>query len=442
MTPFRRMSPRRPAIGRAALSLCLAAATWLPAAAQDADAALRAADPDSPVTGASPLVLPPIRTAELPAPPADMDTARAVWRDAHARVAEFPRGHADLLRWESRQPPTHEASATTTAVSQDRLGLDEAVARSLRWRPELFIHADMNALARARVRAAYAGHVREVQQAWIEAVAAQQSWHLQNGMRDAARTGTELGERMWATGNWSQARQAAERLAEAQAWQASVKAQARALVAQERLARLLGVWTAEAVRQMAASLPETLPGLPPLEPGDARGLEAQALHALPGLAQDRQQLQRLQAGSAAPRQRNWDAAVEAAIGARPDALQTANPPQINDLQLLRDAALAQTIQARAGVLRQAVERRSRVREAWLRVQATHALASHAQDVVARLQAGLEQETLLRYNGMLQSTWDLLASARERMRALDDATQARAEAWQARADLQALLAGAE
>jgi len=44
--------------------------------------------------------------------------------------------------------------------------------------------------------------------------------------------------------------------------------------------------------------------------------------------------------------------------------------------------------------------------------------------------------------MLQSTWDLLASARERMASLDTALQARRAYWLALADWQALLAGAD
>ena len=63
-------------------------------------------------------------------------------------------------------------------------------------------------------------------------------------------------------------------------------------------------------------------------------------------------------------------------------------------------------------------------------------------MILPLQTALEQETLLRYNGMLQSSWELLASARERMQSLDTAVQARRDYWRAQADWQALLAGAE
>ena len=60
--------------------------------------------------------------------------------------------------------------------------------------------------------------------------------------------------------------------------------------------------------------------------------------------------------------------------------------------------------------------------------------------VLRLHTEQSQETLLRYNGMLQSTWDLLASARTRIESVDAALQAQRQAWLAQADLAAVLAG--
>jgi hypothetical protein len=117
-------------------------------------------------------------------------------------------------------------------------------------------------------------------------------------------------------------------------------------------------------------------------------------------------------------------------------------PQINNLPLLRDHALERAVRAESALLQAATERRSMAREAWAQLQAQHASARHAQDVLVPLHTTLEQETLLRYNGMLQSTWDLLAQARERMAALDAAHQARRDFWLAHAAWQALLAGGD
>jgi outer membrane protein TolC len=67
-------------------------------------------------------------------------------------------------------------------------------------------------------------------------------------------------------------------------------------------------------------------------------------------------------------------------------------------------------------------------------------AQHTQAQVLRLHEELSQETLLRYNGMLKSTWDLLASARTRIDSVDASLQAQRQLWLAHADLMAVLAG--
>jgi len=57
-----------------------------------------AADPAAPT--------PPLRHDPLPASGA-APTAETGWRAANRAVAEFPRGHADILAWEARQRGDH-----------------------------------------------------------------------------------------------------------------------------------------------------------------------------------------------------------------------------------------------------------------------------------------------------------------------------------------------
>lgn len=437
MSLFWRMSPPGPILARAGLFIGCALAL-ASAHAQSSDA-LGAADPARPTT-APPLVLPPAGHADLPALPTDIAAARAVWQRANQRVAEFPRGHADLLRWESAQAGEARAEPRRGPT----LDLTQALRRSLRHRPELFTHADMNPLAQRQVAVAYAVHVRELQRAWIDAVAARQSERLLAEVLDAARTGSELGRRMVVAGNWSQARQVREQLIEANAWQASVNARSATLSAQERLARLLGLWDAQAVAQLGEQLPTELPELPakpsPGEGASEATLEAAVLRSHPTLAQTRLLAERDIAPASDARQQAWNKAVESALAALPGSASV--PPRIDNLSLLRDHTLERAVDTEAALLRQAVERRSMARQAWTALQIRHASARHAQTVVAQQQSTLEQETQLRYNGMLQSTWELLASARERLGALDAALQARRGYWLAQADWQALLAGAD
>jgi hypothetical protein len=440
MTFLWRISPPGPHHARAGLFIVTALAL-ASAQAQSFDA-LGAADPGSRVTPST-LVLPPVGSADTPALPNDIAAARAVWQRANQRVAEFPRGHADLLRWESRQP----GEATQGSAQSPALDFAQALRLSLRHRPDLFTHADMNPLVRGQVVVAYAAHVRDLQRAWIDAVATRQSERLLGEALDATRTGSELGRRMVVAGNWSQARQMREQLIEASAWQVSVNARSATLAAQERLAQLLGLWDAQAVAQLGGRLPASLPELPAKPtPGDGVSeatLETSVLRNHPTLAQTRLLAQRDAAVPSPARRQAWNAAVNAALDALPQPGDTAaTPPHIDNLSLLRDHALERAVSAEATLLRQAAERRSMARQAWAALQVRHASALHAQNVVTQLQTALEQDTQLRYNGMLQSTWELLASARERLAALDTALQARRGYWLAQADWQALLAGAD
>jgi hypothetical protein len=384
--------------------------------------------------------------------PTDIARARQIWQQANAQVAEFPRGHIDILRWEAQNPgaPATETPASTGPA----LSVAEAVRLSLRQRPDLFAHADMNALERAAVQRAYAAHVQAVHSAWAQAVAARHSLLRADEALSAARTGVALGQRMVQAGNWSWAKLLREQLTEAAAQQAAARAQAAQTRANEHLAQLLGLWDSAALADLLQGLPASLPALPPtLQPGqDAQGadiapseIEAAVLRSDPTLAWQRTELQRLQQALPPQRLAHWAQALDKALGADTTHPAQGSPwqaPTLYDLPLLRDHALAKAVQAEAQLLQAATQRRSMAREAWAQLQAAYAHALHAQNILAPLQATLEQETLLRYNGMLQSTWDLLAQARERMAALDAAHQARRDFWLAHAAWQALLAGGD
>jgi hypothetical protein len=423
-----------------ALAFLLALTLALPAPAASPDDALRAADPASPAA-ALPLPLPTPQRLDTPEPPADLDRARAIWREANQRVADFPRGHIDLLRWEAASARTAPPTPATPV-----LGPAEALRASLRQRPDLFTHAGMNEPARARVRVAYAAHVREVQQAWIDAVATHESLQLRSAVLDASRSGSELGRRMVLAGNWPAARLMQEQLVEAAAWQARADAALAAHAALERLAGLMGLWRADAVRALGERLGTGgLPALP-TQPGDGLadgGIEAAVLRADPLLALEAVPAQRAFAGLPPGRWAAWESAREAAIAALPEpGGATATPPHIHDLALLREHRLLEADEHRARLLARASERRAMARSAWAQLQARHAGALHAEHVLATLKDAQQQETLLRYNGMFDSTWQLLASARERLDALDAALMARRGYWRAQASWQALLAGAD
>jgi uncharacterized protein YggL (DUF469 family) len=103
-------------------------------------------------------------------------------------------------------------------------------------------------------------------------------------------------------------------------------------------------------------------------------------------------------------------------------------------------AFESTWQARLQADRLARQVRADVQLAHNTFQAAGQTAHNTQAEVLRLHTELSQQTGLRYNGMLKSTWDLLASARTRIDSVDAALQAQRQLWLAHADLMAVLAG--
>jgi outer membrane protein TolC len=455
MPVLRRRSPPRtpadilqPPLQRWLLSplWCAALLSAAPALAQTS-AALSAANPATPVTAATVAVLPPATPAQPLELPADMERARAIWQRANQRVAEFPRGHIDIIRWEAQNPGSTPASQAPASTGPT-LDVAEAVRMSLRHRPALLAHTGMSATERAEVQRAYVAHVQAVHSAWVQAVTARHSLRLMSEALSAASTGVALGQRMVMAGNWSQAKLLREQVQEAAAHQAAARAQQAKTSADEQLARLLGEWNGVSLAALLERLPSSLPALPEqVTPGPGispADVESAALRGHPTLGWQLTEARRQLAGTSPAQLAAWREAVDAALATsqKPDSMAPWTAPQIDNLPLLRDHALERAVRAESALLQAAAERRSMAREAWAQLQAQLASARHAQDVVSPLQTTLEQETLLGYNGMLQSTWDLLAQARERLAALDAAHQARRDFWLAHTAWQALLAGGD
>jgi hypothetical protein len=425
-----------PARLRLLITLALASTACMAVAQTPAQ---RAADPATVVSAPPAWAEPqsaPERSIELPT---DIEAARTIWRRANDRVAEFPRGHADLLRLEANTPAAAEPAASGPA-----LDMAQAQRLSLRQRPDLFVRAGMNEPERGKVQSAYVAHVREVQRAWITAVAARHSLRLMTESLQAASTGVELGQRMVQAGNWSQARLMREQLTEAGARQAWASAQQAQRLADSSLALLLGHWDATSAGQVLAALPAQLPALPEqLSPGPGLNpaqVEAAVLASHPTLAWRRLEVQRLNNALGQQRSEAWQQALDSAL--QTTVASPWSAPEIKDLRLLRDHALERAVSAEADLMAAAAARRAMARTGWEQLQAQHASAQLALNGVARLQTALKQETQLRYNGMLLSTWDLLAQARERMASLDAASQAQRDFWLAQTDWQTLLAGGD
>lgn len=82
------------------------------------------------------------------------------------------------------------------------------------------------------------------------------------------------------------------------------------------------------------------------------------------------------------------------------------------------------------------------RMAYEAYRASHALATSYRDEVLKTRELMAEETVLRYNGMLKSVWDLLTETRLRLAAAAETVRAQRDFWLAEADLQWVLQGGE
>ena len=355
------------------------------------------------------------------------------WREANDTVGRFERGHIDLLRWEAANLP----KATEAADARPLLTAGGAVRAAFAQRPALVATSGMNAQERALADVAAVALAREVQQAWINAVAAQAELRHMERDFEAASVADELAARMTAAGNWGRDRLVGKRLDLADAAMALTQARHAAFGAREALIRAAGL-SGEAA---GFTLPPELPPLPEAV-RSAEGIEAAAVRAHPVLAVTAAEAERAETMLSQGERALWQAAMDATL---PDAEDAALPTAAPYIDLRRtplshDVQRAVRTRSEAELL--AVRVRSQAREAWHGYAAAHEVASLMRERVLPLAAEFEDDMLLRYNGMLKSTWDLIDATRERVAAQTAAIAAEREFWLAHINLQAVLAGAE
>lgn len=327
------------------------------------------------------------QTATAP-PQAGMAPPLVDWRGANDAVAQFKRGHIDLLKWESANLPAD--SATPAAAPNLVLTMPaDAVRQAWRVHRELArTQSRLGAEATQRVadgrwdtvdpslqrRVDGTDELLEVaadaRRAWLNAVAARKLLRFREAALTSAEAGEALGQRMVSVGNWSPLQAAPFQLARASAGMALQSAQLASMKADGALLQLLR----QSGRDTRLGLPADLPQLP------AETLTREAWQ------------QRL-------------AAVQA---------------QVPGMDAVRNRIASET--------------------AFAVLQTSHAMARASQSEVLQLRRFITEETVLHYNGMLKSVWDLLTEVGNQAVAEVDAIEAQRDFWLAETDLQWTLQG--
>lgn len=287
------------------------------------------------------------------------------------------------------------------------------------------------------------GVAGEARKAYFSAVAAQDLVKYHEQVQEAADASNELARRMLQAGNFNKLDRMREQSFQVDATANLARARHQAVAERERLIRALGL----SGEQLSFTLPERLPELPkaPLEAKDAEQTavdqrldvlmakrNAEATAASLGLTRATRFINVLEVGYAnksetgAPRQNGFEIELEIPLF------------DFGTTRAARaEAVYMQAVHRTADV---AVTARSEVREAYSAYRTAYDLARHYRDEVVPLKQRISEESLLRYNGMLSSVFDLLADARDQITAVTAAIEALRDHWVAEAQLRSAMSG--
>ena len=284
----------------------------------------------------------------------------------------------------------------------------------------------------------------DARQAWVNAVAAQQSTQYAQQVKATADASAEIARRMQAAGNFSKVQRAREQAFAADAVTQLARSMQARQGTREALVRALGLSDAQAA---SLTLPDRLPDLPAAPRDESTIAQAamgqrldvrlaranldfiareQGLTTVTsfvnafevGVKQDKQ--------TGVPRQRGYDLSVPLPIFDFGDAARSR-------AQSTYMAAFHRTAQL-------TVDAGSQVRENYGAYRTAYDISKHYRDEIVPLRKTIADENVLRYNGMLIGVFELLADSREQIGSVIQAIDAQRDFWLADAALQATLIG--
>ncbi len=304
------------------------------------------------------------------------------------------------------------------------------------------------AQAKVQLSANVVEQVTQVRQAWVRAVAAQQSLEYAEQVNSTAQASAELARRMQQVGNFNRLQRARQQVFYADSVAQLASSRHAATAAREELTRQLGLTDAQAAQ---LKLPGRLPDLPkePRQPGSVSATATQqrldvqiARHQL-DMAGQSQGLNLI------------TSLVDVELGIRRDTVfDNAAGTQSNrkgyELGIRlpifdwgtarREAMNAQSLVAVNRYESTVRGASSQLRESYSAYRTAYDVARHYRDEIVPLRKAMADENVLRYNGMLIGVFELLADNREQISSVIAAINAYQQFWLADAALAASMTG--
>ncbi|MDO9450959.1 MAG: TolC family protein [Rugosibacter sp.] len=302
--------------------------------------------------------------------------------------------------------------------------------------------------AQLRLTADVIDQVTQVRQAWVKAVAAQQSLFYAQQVYDSAEASAELARRMQAAGNFSKLARVRQQVFYADAATQLAGARHMATSTREVLVRLTGLTDTQANQ---LKLPSRLPDLPetPRDPtavskaASTGRLDIRIAQSSFDAAAKAQGLSLLTRFTDIELGVRRDTKFDDAAGSKTSGRGVEiglRLPLFDWGGAQRDAMNAQTL-AMANRLEATVRTaESNLRESYSAYRTTYDIARHYRDEVVPLRKTISDENILRYNGMLIGVFELLADSRDQVSSVIAAIAAERQFWLADAALQASMLG--
>jgi len=283
---------------------------------------------------------------------------------------------------------------------------------------------------------------RDTRLAYFDAVASRQRTRYAADVKLAAEAGRDLAKSLASVGNISRLDAAREQAFYAEAMANQVRAQSQQNVALERLARLLGLTQTQSIK-----LPDTLPELPS-EPRVLNQVEQLAMTQRLDVQMAKRDVENTAKSLKLSKVTRFVNVLELGYqhNTASDAPKKTGVEVSFELPLF-DFGTTRVAQAQAiyqGAIAQATETainaQSQTRTAYLNYRTAYDLAKHYRDEVVPLQKQISNEVLLRYNGMLISTFELLEQSRAQIESVQNYLDALHDFWVAEAELNSTLQG--
>jgi len=361
-------------------------------------------------------------------------------------------------RWADAAALTQTGRIANPALTleQSRLGDEFEIGRRLS-----FGLLDLLTLPQRQARAARAleaaqiqlsaevvDQVTQVRQAWVRAVAAQQTLVYAQQVNTVAHSSAELARRMHAVGNFNTLQRARQHAFYADASGQWALARHNALAAREALVRALGLDDAQAAQ---LRLPDRLPVLPevPLSPqqvgqtAQSQRLDVRMAQAALAAALQAQGLGDITSLTDIELGVRRDTVFDNAAGTQASRQGTEislRLPLLDGGELRRTALSAQSLALAQRLQATLREASSGLRESYSAYRTAYDLARHYRDEVLPLRKTIADENLLRYNGMLIGVFELLADTKDQIATVQAAISAEQQFWLADAALQAAQIG--